>query len=40
VDKAALKGSFIGRDARIHGHSADDPPMTLNVGDNSSVILK
>jgi glucose-1-phosphate thymidylyltransferase len=40
VDKAALKGSFIGRDARVQGRSADDPPMNLNVGDNSSVILK
>jgi glucose-1-phosphate thymidylyltransferase len=40
VDAAALKGSFIGRHARVHGHSADDPPMKLNIGDNSSVILK
>jgi glucose-1-phosphate thymidylyltransferase len=40
VDTAALKGSFIGRQSRVQGRSANDPPMTLNVGDNSSVILK
>ena len=40
VETAALKGSFIGRQARIQGRSADDPPMTLNIGDNSSVVLK
>jgi glucose-1-phosphate thymidylyltransferase len=40
VDAAALTGSFIGRQSRVQGRSADDPPMTLNVGDNSSVILK
>jgi glucose-1-phosphate thymidylyltransferase len=40
VDSAALKGSFIGRQARIVGRSADDPPLKLNIGDNSSVILK
>jgi glucose-1-phosphate thymidylyltransferase len=40
VDAAALKGSFIGRQSQVRGRAADDPPMTLNVGDNSSVILK
>jgi glucose-1-phosphate thymidylyltransferase len=40
VNMAALKGSFIGRQSRVQGRSADDPPMILNVGDNSSVILK
>ncbi len=40
VDSAALTGSFIGRQARIQGRSPDDPPMRLNVGDNSSVLLK
>lgn len=40
VDAVALKGSFIGCQATVRGHTADDPPMTLNVGDNSSVILK
>ena len=40
VDAAALKGSFIGRQARVQGRSADDPPLKLNIGDNSSVILK
>ncbi|MDP2995232.1 MAG: sugar phosphate nucleotidyltransferase [Anaerolineales bacterium] len=40
VDAAALKGSFIGRQARVQGRSADDPPLKLNIGDNSSVTLK
>ncbi|MBE3066961.1 MAG: nucleotidyltransferase [Chloroflexi bacterium] len=40
VDTAALKGSFIGRQARVQGRSADDPPLKLNIGDNSSVTLK
>jgi glucose-1-phosphate thymidylyltransferase len=39
VTAAALKGSFIGRRARVQGRSADDPPLTLNIGDDSSVIL-
>jgi glucose-1-phosphate thymidylyltransferase len=37
VNAAALKGSFIGRQAWVQGRSADDPPMILNVGDNSLV---
>jgi glucose-1-phosphate thymidylyltransferase len=40
VESAALKGSFIGRQARITGRSAESTPMVLNIGDNSSVILK
>lgn len=40
VTDAALTGSFIGRQARVEGRSADDPPMRLNIGDNSSVILE
>jgi len=39
VEAVALKGSFIGRQARVQGRSADDPPLKLNIGDNSSVIL-
>jgi glucose-1-phosphate thymidylyltransferase len=39
VDMAFLKGSFLGRQARVQGRSADDPPLKLNIGDNSSVIL-
>ena len=39
VAAAALKGSFIGRRARVQGRSADDPPLTLNIGDDSSVIF-
>lgn len=40
VENAALKHSFIGQRAEVRGRSANDPPMILNVGDNSSVILK
>jgi glucose-1-phosphate thymidylyltransferase len=40
LENAALQGSFIGRLAVIHGRTANDPPMTLNVGDNSTVMLK
>jgi glucose-1-phosphate thymidylyltransferase len=40
VDAAALKGSFIGRQARILGRSAESAPMLLNIGDNSSVVLR
>jgi glucose-1-phosphate thymidylyltransferase len=40
VEEAALTGSFIGRQTRVRGRSAGDPPLTLNIGDNSSVILK
>ena len=40
VEAVALKSSFIGRQAMVKGRSADDPPLKLNIGDNSSVILK
>ena len=40
VETAALKGSFIGRLVRIQGSSANEPPLELNIGDNSSVIIK
>ncbi len=40
VHSAALKGSFIGRKAKVQGHSADLPSMVLNIGDNCSVVLK
>jgi glucose-1-phosphate thymidylyltransferase len=40
VDAAALQGSFIGRQARVQGRSVDDPPLKLNIGDDSSVSLK
>jgi glucose-1-phosphate thymidylyltransferase len=40
VDAAALKGSFIGRRAKVQGRSADEPPQKLNIGDDSSVILE
>jgi glucose-1-phosphate thymidylyltransferase len=37
VEAAALKGSFIGRRARVQGRSADDPPLAVNIGDDSSI---
>jgi len=40
VDAATLKGSFIGRNARVQGHSAESTPMVLNIGDDSSVEFK
>ncbi len=40
VDSAAIKGSFIGRKAKVQGRSANDPPLKLNIGDDSLVILK
>jgi glucose-1-phosphate thymidylyltransferase len=40
VETVALKGSFVGRQARVQGHSADDPPLKLNIGDVSSVSLR
>lgn len=40
IDGIALKDSFVGRQARVFGHSPDDPPLSLNIGDNSLVMLK
>jgi glucose-1-phosphate thymidylyltransferase len=40
VETAALKGSFLGRQALVQGRSADEPPLTLNIGDNSSICLR
>ena len=37
VEAAALKGSFIGRQAKVQGRSAEASPMTLNIGDNSTI---
>lgn len=39
VEAAALSGSFIGRQAKVEGRGTDAPPMRLNIGDNSSVIM-
>ena len=39
VESVTLKGSFIGRQAKIQGRSADDPPLNLNIGDNSLVVI-
>ena len=40
VDATTLKGSFIGRQARIQGRSAESSHMELNIGDTSSIVLK
>ena len=40
LDAAALKGSFIGRQARVQGRDPESSPMELNIGDNSSIVLK
>ena len=40
VDTVFLMGSFIGREARVEGRSKEASPLTLNIGDNSSVIIK
>ncbi|MGZ6346541.1 MAG: sugar phosphate nucleotidyltransferase [Anaerolineales bacterium] len=40
VEEVALVGSFIGRQARVHGISAKDPALRLNIGDDSIVSLK
>lgn len=40
VEAVALEGSFIGRRARVQGRSAKDPPLKLNIGDDSFVSLK
>ncbi len=39
VDEAALKSSFIGRQARVQGRSAESTPMVVNLGDDSTIIL-
>ena len=39
VASAALKNSFVGRQARVQGNSAESTPMALNIGDNSSIVL-
>ena len=39
VTDAALSGSIIGQQAKVQGRGADDQPMALNIGDNSSVVL-
>lgn len=39
VERAALKDSLLGCQSLVRGRSADDPPLELNIGDNSSVIL-
>ena len=40
MDAAALKNSFIGRQARIQGRSAESTPMVMNIGDNSSIVVE
>lgn len=38
VERVTLKGSLIGCQSLVRGLSPDDPPLELNIGDNSSVI--
>jgi glucose-1-phosphate thymidylyltransferase len=40
IETVALEGSFIGRQARVYGSTAEDPPLNLNIGDNSLVSIK
>lgn len=40
VERAVIKGSFIGRQARVRGLTAKAEPLRLNIGDNSSVLLE
>jgi glucose-1-phosphate thymidylyltransferase len=40
VESTSLTGSFVGRRAKVVGRSVDDPPLRLNIGDDSSVLLK
>jgi glucose-1-phosphate thymidylyltransferase len=39
VEMAALKNSFLGRQARVQGRSAESPQMVVNIGDNSSIVI-
>jgi glucose-1-phosphate thymidylyltransferase len=39
VETAALKNSFIGRQSRVQGSTAESSSMTLNIGDNSSIAI-
>ena len=40
VELVALEGSFVGRRASVHGWSAEDAVLNLNVGDDSVISLK
>lgn len=40
VDAASLIDSFIGRQAKVEGCPAKDVPLTLNISDDSTVIIK
>ncbi len=39
IESAALKDSFVGRQASVKGRSPEDAPMALNISDDSSVRL-
>ncbi len=39
IKDASIKDSFIGRAARIEGVGQEEAPLTLNIGDDSCVIL-
>jgi glucose-1-phosphate thymidylyltransferase len=40
VEAAALKGSYIGRQAWVKGCSVESPVLKLNIGDDSSIVMK
>jgi glucose-1-phosphate thymidylyltransferase len=40
IEMAALKGSFIGRQAKVLGNSPSNPTLKLNIGDDSLISLK
>jgi len=40
LEAVALKGSFLGRQARVRGRSSEAGPLRLNIGDASSVTLE
>lgn len=39
IESVALTKSFIGRKAEVRGRGAEDAVCSLNIGDNSSVVL-
>lgn len=39
VESVFLRSSVLGRDSQVRGRSAEDAPLELNIGDNSTVLL-
>jgi hypothetical protein len=40
IKSAALAHSLIGRNCLVEGQPNKEAPMSLNIGDNSSVVAK